>query len=229
MWKEFREYRQLVMGAWAGPLMNNARFGAAFFGTGALAGVPMATIGVFVAAYCVFCRGEVLGIAATRRMARPLLVVTLVVMILGAAPATYAGLSPDGRRFVYARCTGFDRPMTGRVEVRVRDLQTGEDERFAVMNGYSPGREVFLSPGGNRLLFYMRRGAARGATWLVPYQNVDSPDPPAVKPDFVAAGMFPIGWLDNDNAVLVRDAPADIAINVVNVTTNSIRRVYPRQ
>jgi len=139
-------------------------------------------------------------------------------------------LTPDGRRFIYGRCTWADRPGEGRFEMRVRDLQTGDDELFAVMNGYNAGREFHLSPDGDRILFHVRRGGGRSsATWLVHRQTADVSDPRVVMPDFVAADVFPLGWLDDDHAVLVHDARGDIAIDVVNVTTKSTRRVYPRQ
>lgn len=55
-------------------------------------GFPLAVVGLLIAGYRVFRRDDVPGDRVARRMAVPLAVVTVAVLLLGAMPATYAGL-----------------------------------------------------------------------------------------------------------------------------------------
>ena len=65
----------------------------AFLGIGVEVGLPLGAVGVFAAAFWVFRRGDILGASRGVKVLNPLVVVGLVVMLVGAVPVVYAGLS----------------------------------------------------------------------------------------------------------------------------------------
>lgn len=119
---------------------------------------------------------------------------------LSRTPCANWGFSAAGDRFLYANCNGRLRDGDARIEVREYDVATGADEQFAVLEGYelqAPSiRGLFLSPAGDRLLLYARRG----------YDN--DWDTRVVSRDGTVRALeggsgFPVGWLDEDEALLM--------------------------
>jgi ABC-type transport system involved in multi-copper enzyme maturation permease subunit len=67
-------------------------FSNIFYRLGASAGVPLAAIGVLIASFFAFRRGDVLGERGPGSVLRPLLVVALVVMLISAVPSVYGSM-----------------------------------------------------------------------------------------------------------------------------------------
>jgi ABC-type transport system involved in multi-copper enzyme maturation permease subunit len=153
------------------------------------------------------------------------------------SPCTLWGFSADGRRFVYGRCSGQMRYGDARSELRILDLASGADETFTGLEGYdesSGGREVLLSPDGERLLMYTRRGydAERGTHVLS--RGGDG----RLLADFAT----PVTWISHREALLRQDEVAlasgagrairvlsRFTLNVVDVETGRQREIYPER
>ena len=65
----------------------------AFLGIGVAVGLPLGAVGVFAAAFWAFWRGDILGASGGVKVLTPLVLVGLVVMLIGAVPVVYGGLS----------------------------------------------------------------------------------------------------------------------------------------
>jgi hypothetical protein len=133
-------------------------------------------------------------------------------------PCPSWGFDDAGSRFLYGTCTGAMRHGTARFETRVRDLDSGADEPFAVLEGYAPGessgRMMLLAPDGERLLVYARRGQIWG-TYVVARDGA---------PQFVHR-FPPLAWRNATEAVLFRNNFTHLEIEVVNVDTGETRTI----
>ena len=110
---------------------------------------------------------------------------------LSSSPCGYWGFSRDGGRFFYGHCSGSLREGDQVTALRVLDLETQADEPFATIQGYASsgyGRELLLSPDGDRVLLYGRRerNGNRG-TWVVPRVG---------EPREVIDDGIPVAWRD---------------------------------
>ncbi len=132
------------------------------------------------------------------------------------------GFSVTGEEFVYANCRGELRTGDAFVEFRLHNLESGASETFAVLDGYesaSIAREVFLSPDGEQLLVFGRRGfgAPRG-THLVARNGVTR---------MLAQGFVPLGWRGANEVLLVGYDSRVPELRVVDVETGRERVVFP--
>jgi hypothetical protein len=156
-------------------------------------------------------------------------------------PCSLWGFSSDGNRFVYGDCRE-SRPG-GRVELRVRDLTTGADERFAVLDPFSSLsriQELYMSPDGSRIAAYLRRGAIAG-TYVIDRDERAGFDALAAGApaeavarsagvELLAARRHPLGWLDDQHlAVVSEERRRQVDIEVMNVENYAVRTVYTRQ
>ncbi len=142
---------------------------------------------------------------------------------LSDSPCRYWGFSDDGRRFIYGNCTGDLRTHDARTEIRIRDLETGADEQFALFEGYENhwfGSQLFLSPDGESVLLFSRQGyGAPRATFVVPRGG-------AVRE--IARTRWPLRWLGNTEVLLGYTSPElELELQVVNVVTGSARTIFP--
>jgi hypothetical protein len=139
---------------------------------------------------------------------------------LSRSPCELWGFSEDGARFVYGNCSGQLRTGDSRTEIRVRDLATGADESFAILEGYDVGsaREVSLSPDGERLLLYARHGYSgpRGTHLITREGQVRA----------LADGMLPVRWIGENDALLGR-RNRELRLGLVDVLTGTMRTIYP--
>ena len=142
--------------AWgmAGAISNFNAAGAAFHTTAVFTAVPLATVGVLALAYRVFRRGELGGERALRRLAAPLVVVAMVVVLVAAVPGTYAAVrweaSVASGQLGTPRVAG-DAMVTPRItadgfgtEIVRHDLSGGEGKVIASSRATLPA----LSPNG---------------------------------------------------------------------------------
>jgi len=139
---------------------------------------------------------------------------------LSRSPCELWGFSEDGARFVYGNCSGQLRTGDSRTEIRVRDLATGADESFAVLEGYDVGspREVSLSPDGERLLLYARHGY--GDPWGTQLVTREG------QVRALVDGMLPVRWIGENDVLLGRRAP-ELRLGIVDVLTGTMRTIYP--
>jgi len=140
---------------------------------------------------------------------------------LSDSPCDFWGFSPQGSRFLYGHCSGGHYDV--RAELHVRDLGTGADELFAVLENVEPlglGRELLLSPDGSRLAIFLQQRGAMASTYLVPR---------AGEPQLVAPQRYPVAWLDDQHLVLLSDRSDEFDIEVVNIDTLVVRKVYERR
>ncbi len=131
------------------------------------------------------------------------------------------GFSDDGSKFLYGRCPeGNDRRDDRVTELRVRDLRSGADERFAELRGYDYLRgRLHLSPAGHALLMYARTFRGRGGTFVVRRDG---------GVHLLARGYRPVAWLDADEA-LVGTGPGlrqQVSIAAFNVENGNRRNIF---
>jgi len=121
----------------------------------------------------------------------------------------------DGRRLAYTTCERIDAGASLTAEVRIRDLDTGEDRLFGEVEGavasirVSPdGSRVLMwgnEPGRNRTVILDREGAVReiGEMWI------------------------PLGWSGRDQILLIDRSRSPEQIVVANATGEIVREIYP--
>jgi len=135
-----------------------------FFGAGAAGGVPLALIGLLISAWWIFSHGELFGAHPARRMAIPLVVVTVVVTLAGAVPASYAAMRtnaswaaglPSEFRLVDGNAVLVEKSLSGLgTRLVAIDARGGKTEVL----GDSNAEAAVLSPDGG-LIAYVRAPA----------------------------------------------------------------------
>lgn len=136
-------------------------------------------------------------------------------------PCGYWGITDARDRFIYGDCGGSLRTGDARTELRIRDLASGAEQRFAEIEnieGTSFAREMMISPGGQQLLIYGRRGF--GSEWATHVVHRDGDI------RLVAAGYAPLLWRDDHEALLVR-AFDELALLIADVESGATRMVFP--
>ena len=135
------------------------------------------------------------------------------------SPCMDWGFSDDGSKFLYARCTAPEGqgPAGRSTELRVRDVSTGADERFAEIRGYehSDPYGLHLSPDGQAMLMHSQPSRNRRGTYVVRRDG---------EARLIAPLYRPITWLDATRA-LVETLWPEIRIAVVDIDTGEIRRI----
>ena len=81
-----------VGSVWISVIPMSARARAVMGPVGLTTSVPLATVTIWIAAFWIFWRGDIFGAAPRMRAFRPLLIITLVVMLIGTVPAAWAGM-----------------------------------------------------------------------------------------------------------------------------------------
>jgi len=136
------------------------------------------------------------------------------------APCDFWGFSADGNRFLYGECSGTLRDDTLRAELRLRDLDSGVDEPFAVLRSYDPsfrGREVLLSADDARALFHARHGYGDYGTFVV--ERGGEPRP-------LAGEFVPLTWRDGGEALVARGFRY-LTFAIIDVDTGLRKVVFP--
>jgi hypothetical protein len=151
------------------------------------------------------------------------------------SPCAAWGFSADDNRFVYGRCGGEIRFGNARAELRVRDLASGTDELFAVLEGYdvSGKQEVLLAPNGERLLLYARRGnryyRGQPCTYVVSRGGGERG---------FANCSTPVAWINDREALVRLDRTTRVvdgrdvrfsrfALSIADVENARLRQIYP--
>lgn len=150
-------------------------------------------------------------------------------VVLSDRPCSLWGVGTGGSHFVYGDCTGDDESEVRR-ELHVRDVDTGADELMGVLDGAwraSYQREVFPSLDGSRLAMFLRHGNGIGGTYLLT-PVAEGASAATLRPELLASGHYPIGWVGDGHVVVVDFVAEDPRIEVVNVDSLATRRVYPR-
>ena len=131
------------------------------------------------------------------------------------------GFSDDGSKFLYSRCADVkgSRRDDRATELRVRDLRSGADERFADLRGYEYVRgRLHLSPAGDALLMYARRSTGLRGTFVVRRGG---------GAQLLVSGFRPMGWLDAEEALVGWRARAQVGIVAFNVENGNRRNTSP--
>lgn len=176
-------------------------------------------------------------------------------VVLSDRPCSLWGVGTGGSHFVvYGDCTGDDESEVRR-ELHVRDMATGTEELIGVLDGgWHAGyqREILPSPDGSRLAMFLRHGNGISGTYLLTpvggrdgrAQNpaggrqaggddagaavAEAVSAATLRPQLLASGRYPIGWVGDGHVVVVEFVAEDPRIEVVNVDSLATRRVYPR-
>ena len=145
-------------------------------------------------------------------------------------PCGYWGFSANGSGFLYGVCTGSTRTAVARGEFRTRNLETGTDEPFAVVEGLRASglaRRVHRSPDGEWLLIYAWRRVGGWSTIGIS-RSGEVRD--------LAVGLWPVGWIDNSSVLVGGGLRQRISggralsrwqLNVVDLDSRSNRIIYP--
>jgi len=141
---------------------------------------------------------------------------------LSDSPCNLWGFSFDRRSILYANCSGQVRDGDGRMEIRVRDLQSGADEPFAVLENYDDSgnsRELHLSPDGERILMYARQYFGDWSTYLVSRGG---------EVRILDEDRLPVAWINDREVLLARfHLYWQPYLSVMNVDTGVIREIFP--
>jgi hypothetical protein len=140
---------------------------------------------------------------------------------LTGTPCLHWGFSMSGDRFLYGVCSGSLRGGDARTELRIRELASGVEQTFAVLEGYEGSRlsaEAMLSPDGDAVLIYARHGfRSNWATHLVARGG-------GVRP--LAEGFAPLAWRTGREAVLTA-VVGEPGLLLVDVESGETTVVFP--
>jgi len=131
------------------------------------------------------------------------------------------GFSDDGSKFFYGRCADVEglRRADRVTELRVRDLRSGADERFAELRGYEILRSrMHPSPAGDALLTYARHSSGARGTFVVRRGG---------EARRLASGFHPIAWLDGEEALLGWRVSLQVGLVGFNVENGKRRNISP--
>ena len=140
-------------------------------------------------------------------------------LTLSNSPCRYFASAGDDR-VLYGNCSGELRYGDSRVELRWRDLESGEDELFAVLEGYevqTSTSRIQVSPDRERVLLYAREGYRASELVLI---SADG------QIRHLAAGWWPISWIDDGRALVGRRVRG-FQLGIVDIETGRIRSIHP--